>query len=69
MHTSLYQVWNICACGPEHVLREIAFAKPHPCIQPMRTVLEQQGWRATEANWRDLTKCRQHVALMYFWNQ
>jgi len=57
----LEKLWNICRCGPYHVLKEYLFIKKRKwkITCGIEKMLKIQGYRGFTASWRQKTlRCR-----------
>ena len=56
----LENLWNICNCGPYHMLLEIQYCRRRkiPITVGVRKLREAEGWRAKEKNWKEGLRCR-----------
>jgi len=63
VHEVLERFWNICRCGPYHVLKEYLFIKKRKwkITCGIRRSLERQGYRGFNRRWeRNTPCCRKH---------
>ena len=58
VHEVLEQFWDICDCGPFHLLREIHFSKKWQIACGIQKFLESRHYKGRGRSWKYLISCR-----------